>query len=375
MMKGRWRGWVSGAGASLLMALGASGVNAADNVQVLLDGNLKAGYQGGAILRAAVGDVVTVELYAKGILGAQGVSARLAYDTAELSYDSYTVTDLIQGGTGLIIQESGGFLEVGTGSVRGASASSEGRIATIRFRVVSAPAGSEVATVDGMATVGGQTVMAAGSSAVRIYSDIPGGIALDADTEAGFQGSTFVGGVKAGDQFTVELYATGLAGQSGYSASLAYDSKALRYDGFTNGSAIPGFTGLAIPGSGMVQVGGASVTGSATASEARLAVLRFSVLAGFPGDATITLSTSSLISPAGETVLDPTSSIRVNGIKIEKQGDADGNGTVDFNDFVQFAQTFGRSQGDTGYNAVFDFDGNGTVDFSDFVTFATNFGT
>ncbi len=48
--------------------------------------------------------------------------------------------------------------------------------------------------------------------------------------------------------------------------------------------------------------------------------------------------------------------------------DFDGSGTVDFPDFVAFAQAFGSGQ------AGFDFDGSGTVDFPDFVTFAGLFG-
>ena len=48
--------------------------------------------------------------------------------------------------------------------------------------------------------------------------------------------------------------------------------------------------------------------------------------------------------------------------------DFDGNGRVDFLDFVAFAQAFGSSQ------AKYDLNGSGTVDFGDFVTFARAFG-
>lgn len=373
-MKGRWRVWVTGAGVSLTMALGATGAFGAD-AQVLLDGNLKAGYQGGSVLRAVTGDIVSVELYATGILGAKGVSARIAYDTSELAFDSYVVTDLIARGTGLVIEESGGFLEVGMGSVLGAASASEGRVATLKFRVLNAPNGAEIATVTGLANLGGQNVVLPGASAVRLYSDIPGGIALDADPEAGFQGSTFTGGLAAGKSFEVEIYGSGIAGAAGYSARLTYDRSALRYDGFENGTAIPGFTGLAIPGSGRVDVGGASVTGSASVNEARLALVRFTVLSGFRGSTDVTLTASSLASPAGETMLTPESVITAAGSFIDKPGDSDGNGVVDFNDFVSFATSFGSLAGDQNYNAIFDFDGNDAIDFSDFVTFATHFGS
>jgi len=51
-------------------------------------------------------------------------------------------------------------------------------------------------------------------------------------------------------------------------------------------------------------------------------------------------------------------------------GDIDGNGTVDFDDFFQFADNFGLASPDP----VADFDGNGAVDFDDFFLFADNFG-
>ena len=54
--------------------------------------------------------------------------------------------------------------------------------------------------------------------------------------------------------------------------------------------------------------------------------------------------------------------------------DFDGDGTVGFPDFLQFAAKFGLSQGDTGYDTRFDLDGDGTVGFSDFLIFAESFG-
>ena len=54
--------------------------------------------------------------------------------------------------------------------------------------------------------------------------------------------------------------------------------------------------------------------------------------------------------------------------------DFDGNGTVGFTDFVQFAAQFGLSQVDEGYDARYDLDENGTIGFSDFLIFASAFG-
>ena len=55
--------------------------------------------------------------------------------------------------------------------------------------------------------------------------------------------------------------------------------------------------------------------------------------------------------------------------------DFDGDGTVGFQDFVQFAARFGLSQGDERYDARYDLDGDSTIGFSDFVIFANAFGS
>lgn len=53
-------------------------------------------------------------------------------------------------------------------------------------------------------------------------------------------------------------------------------------------------------------------------------------------------------------------------------GDIDGNGEVDFNDFLIFSRNFGT---DVVAGSLGDFDENGEVDFNDFLTFSRNFGS
>ena len=55
--------------------------------------------------------------------------------------------------------------------------------------------------------------------------------------------------------------------------------------------------------------------------------------------------------------------------------DFDGNGAVGFTDFLLFAQKFGASQTDSGYDPVYDLDSDGQIGFGDFLTFATGFGS
>ena len=55
-------------------------------------------------------------------------------------------------------------------------------------------------------------------------------------------------------------------------------------------------------------------------------------------------------------------------------GDFDGNGLVDFDDFFLFADNFGKSSTDPGFDPGFDLNMSGVVDFDDFFVFADNFG-
>ncbi|MDB5328393.1 MAG: hypothetical protein JWM57_3962 [Phycisphaerales bacterium] len=56
-------------------------------------------------------------------------------------------------------------------------------------------------------------------------------------------------------------------------------------------------------------------------------------------------------------------------------GDADGNATVDFNDFLTLQNAFNSTVGSPSYNAGADVDGNGTVDFNDFLILQNSFNT
>ncbi|MCE2433666.1 MAG: hypothetical protein J4F29_12215 [Candidatus Latescibacteria bacterium] len=71
------------------------------------------------------------------------------------------------------------------------------------------------------------------------------------------------------------------------------------------------------------------------------------------------LSLSAQDSTAGDQALPP---------------DFDGNGTVDFADFLAFAGQFGARQGDEHYDARYDLDGDGEIGFSDFLIFSSSFG-
>ena len=57
-----------------------------------------------------------------------------------------------------------------------------------------------------------------------------------------------------------------------------------------------------------------------------------------------------------------------------RSADLDGDGDVDFSDFLLFAAAFGKNEGEAGYNAGADLDSSGAVNFQDFLIFANAFG-
>jgi hypothetical protein len=56
-------------------------------------------------------------------------------------------------------------------------------------------------------------------------------------------------------------------------------------------------------------------------------------------------------------------------------GDLNGDGLINFNDFVIFAAAYGTSSGNPGYNPLADLNHDGKIDFSDFTMFAAVYGT
>ena len=56
-------------------------------------------------------------------------------------------------------------------------------------------------------------------------------------------------------------------------------------------------------------------------------------------------------------------------------GDSEGDGDVDVLDLGRFRQSYGKTVGQTGYAAHFDFDGDGDVDILDLGRFRQRYGT
>ena len=92
--------------------------------------------------------------------------------------------------------------------------------------------------------------------------------------------------------------------------------------------------------------------------------ITFTPAEGGPFSGTITISSDD---PENKNV-----TVAISGtaivVSVNARADFDGNGEIDFGDFIAFAQAFDSD------NPTFDLDGSGLVDFADFLEFARNFG-
>ena len=59
---------------------------------------------------------------------------------------------------------------------------------------------------------------------------------------------------------------------------------------------------------------------------------------------------------------------------VEVDAGLDGDGSVDFADFLQLSRQIGKIQGDPAFDSKCDLNGDGKVDFSDFLRFTQAYG-
>lgn len=86
------------------------------------------------------------------------------------------------------------------------------------------------------------------------------------------------------------------------------------------------------------------------------------------------LAAMAVVSTDGTTESYTVSLTPTNAGTEKAASDFDGDGTVGFPDFLQFARQFGRNGRAEGFDPSFDLNGNRSVDFTDFLIFATRFG-
>ncbi len=196
------------------------------------------------------------------------------------------------------------------------------------------------------------------------------GVDIDASGNQMNDGNTS-GTAVAGTDVVVEIFITGLAGPI-VGGVVTFDT-----DKLTVKSATPA-TGFFALGTTANTVSFGAVP-SGTLTNDYFGTVTLSPVEGLMASTEFTVGVSvvSLAGAANPTDTDDITTAMMSPINFNTASfpDFDGDGTVGFSDFLQFAGQYGARQGDGQYESRFDLDGDGAISFSDFLAFASSYGT
>jgi hypothetical protein len=330
------------------------------------------------------GQIIQVQLHVADAPRINGWGLQLQFNPDQLRYvsSSFAPGTFIPGLVSLVA-EATGQVDVG-GAVLGSAAanSGSGLLGSLSFEVL--PGFSASATL--AATQLSYRTLDQGriKQNIRAVGAISGGaqvqsgpVAMDFDLAAGDQQQRKKEGVRAGDVVQVQLLVQGAPQMRGWSARLEYDPSQLRFvsGSFAPSLFIPGLVTLVGEKEGRVDLGGTVLgSGQGNAGDGALGTFSFAVLPRFSSSAEVVVSRVSFNTQASGEVAQETHAVATFSAQAALVADFDGSGAVDFSDFFLFADHFGQSEGDAGWDSAYDLSGNGEVDFSDFFLFADNFG-
>ena len=209
--------------------------------------------------------------------------------------------------------------------------------------------------------------------AVEAPKDPTISLSLDGDSSAGDQGVTNLD-VSAEETVPIQVFARDIIGANGISTRFEYSAAQVAYQGFDAGSLLPSAQILTQHHTNptAVEISVVSFGGQATADSGLVGTARFNTT-DMLSETTIRLvravvgrgDTRESIMPSGIGV-----TLRMTQIT----SDFNGDGRVDFVDFLAFGMRFGASRGDATYEAKYDLDQDGTIGFGDFLIFGQEFG-
>ena len=196
-------------------------------------------------------------------------------------------------------------------------------------------------------------------------------LSLDLDGSEGDQSVSFLA-VSPGRVVLIQIFGADIQNARGLSIRVGYDSTQVVFEAFDVGDMLPNAESLVARDSTFVEVGLASPGGQATVDSSLVGTLRFLTTDAF-SETEIRLAGADVV--RGEP---PEAMTRSVSVALQIAGppdpDFDGNGMVEFADFVLFAGAFGYREGDEEYDAKYDLHGDGGIGFADFVIFAGSFG-
>ena len=178
----------------------------------------------------------------------------------------------------------------------------------------------------------------------------------------------------SGNTFAINISIINASGVAGLEFKLNFNSTALNAQSVTRGSFVPpsvtpitqidnttGFVKFNISLSTPLDGNGS------------VAVIQFLVAADNVKNSTLHISDVSLVDSANETLPFTTADGSFTNLKT-LPGDLNEDGTVDINDAILAANSFGTTDGDPNWNPAADIDENGEIDVFDLILLAQNFG-
>ena len=197
-------------------------------------------------------------------------------------------------------------------------------------------------------------------------------LSLDVDSAAGDQAVTSLN-VSADQVVAIQIFGTGIQNANGLAARFEYDASQVVYEGFDAGEVLPNAQALPEHGANpiFVEIGIVSLGSQTTANSGLVGTARFRTTAAFSGTAVRLVRAELSRSGRFETITLNTS------VELKLQDltpDFNGDGMVNFADFLAFAGQFGARQGDGRYEAKYDLDSDGAIGFGDFLIFSSSFG-
>ena len=201
----------------------------------------------------------------------------------------------------------------------------------------------------------------------------PFSLSLDGDDATGDQAVKEVD-VSPGAVATIQVFGKGIRNATGVSARFEYDSAQVTYEGFDAGGILPNAQVIAVPlrNPTAVEISLVSFGGQATADSGLVGNIRFRTMSAF-SSTTLWLVRADL-GRGTQTERVTFADIQITLQPAALTPDFNGDGRVNFADFLLFTAQFGLRRGDAGYEARFDLDGDGTIGFGDFLIFGRAFG-
>ena len=162
----------------------------------------------------------------------------------------------------------------------------------------------------------------------------------------------------------IEIFGKDIQNANGLKVRFEYDARQVTYDSFAAGNVLPSAQALPARGTGYVEIGIASLGGQATANSGLVGTVRFRTTGAFSGTEIRLVRAELDRSGQMESM---TLNVRIELKRQALTPDFNGDGKVDFADFLAFARPYGSRRGDGRYEAKYDLDSDGAIGFGDFL--------